>query len=62
MGWGWGGGQVELTGEVTPDMRSLLAADIIICTPEKWDGISRNWHNRAYAQKVAGFVCMFVRA
>lgn len=37
---------VELTGDVTPDMRALLAADIIICTPEKWDGISRNWQNR----------------
>eukprot|EP00897_Mesotaenium_endlicherianum_P001872 jgi/Mesen1/1712/ME000138S00568 len=43
---------VELTGDFTPDLRALLAADIIIATPEKWDGISRNWHNRTYAQKV----------
>lgn len=33
-------------------MRALLAADIIICTPEKWDGISRNWQSRSYVQCV----------
>ncbi len=33
-------------------MRALLAADVIICTPEKWDGISRNWQSRAYVQRV----------
>ena len=43
---------VELTGDFTPDLRALLSADIIICTPEKWDGISRNWQNRSYVQKV----------
>ena len=56
----WGSGlckrlnkkMVELTGDYTPDLRALLAADIIICTPEKWDGISRNWQNRSYVQKV----------
>jgi activating signal cointegrator complex subunit 3 len=34
---------VELTGDYTPDLRALLSADIIVATPEKWDGISRNW-------------------
>uniref|UniRef100_A0A061RFI5 Sec63-domain-containing protein n=1 Tax=Tetraselmis sp. GSL018 TaxID=582737 RepID=A0A061RFI5_9CHLO len=43
---------VELTGEYTPDIRALLAADLIICTPEKWDGISRNWQSRGYVKKV----------
>ncbi|KAL6580046.1 activating signal cointegrator 1 complex subunit [Orobanche minor] len=43
---------VELTGEYTPDLAALLAADIIISTPEKWDGISRNWHTRGYVTKV----------
>eukprot|EP00899_Mesostigma_viride_P021111 jgi/Mesvir1/29000/Mv17769-RA.1 len=43
---------VELTGDVTPDLRALLASDIIVCTPEKWDGISRNWRSRDYVQKV----------
>ena len=32
--------------------RALLAADIIICTPEKWDGISRSWQVRRYVQGV----------
>lgn len=43
---------VELTGDFTPDMRALLAADVIIATPEKWDGITRSWASRAYARKV----------
>jgi replicative superfamily II helicase len=44
---------VVTTGDYTPDMRALLGADVIICTPEKWDGISRSWQNRAYVMKVA---------
>ncbi|KAH6801139.1 U5 small nuclear ribonucleoprotein helicase [Perilla frutescens var. hirtella] len=43
---------VELTGEYTPNLTALLSADIIISTPEKWDGISRNWHTRSYVKKV----------
>ncbi|GMH17017.1 hypothetical protein Nepgr_018858 [Nepenthes gracilis] len=43
---------VEMTGDYTPDLMALLSADIIICTPEKWDGISRNWHARSYVKKV----------
>ncbi|XP_078430191.1 U5 small nuclear ribonucleoprotein helicase isoform X2 [Wolffia australiana] len=43
---------VEMTGDITPDLLALLSADIIICTPEKWDGISRSWKNRAYVTKV----------
>lgn len=43
---------VELTGDFTPDLKALLSADIIISTPEKWDGISRNWHTRSYVTKV----------
>lgn len=34
---------VELTGDVTPDARAIAAADLIITTPEKWDGISRRF-------------------
>uniref|UniRef100_A0A8C5WDJ5 Activating signal cointegrator 1 complex subunit 3 n=1 Tax=Leptobrachium leishanense TaxID=445787 RepID=A0A8C5WDJ5_9ANUR len=44
---------VELTGDVTPDMRAIAEADLIVTTPEKWDGISRSWQNRSYVQKVA---------
>ncbi|XP_052179855.1 DExH-box ATP-dependent RNA helicase DExH14 isoform X1 [Diospyros lotus] len=43
---------VEMTGDYTPDLMALLSADIIISTPEKWDGISRNWHSRSYVKKV----------
>ncbi|CAG8549453.1 12440_t:CDS:10, partial [Cetraspora pellucida] len=44
---------VELTGDVTPDLRSIEKADIIITTPEKWDGISRSWQHRNYVQAVS---------
>lgn len=44
--------QVEMTGDYTPDLMALLSADVIVSTPEKWDGISRNWHSRSYVTKV----------
>ena len=43
---------IELTGDFTPDLETLLKSDILITTPEKWDGISRNWHHRSYVKKV----------
>jgi len=44
---------VELTGDITPDLQTVRNADIIITTPEKWDGISRNWRTRSYVQQVS---------
>ncbi|XP_078001399.1 activating signal cointegrator 1 complex subunit 3-like [Glandiceps talaboti] len=44
---------IELTGDVTPDIRAISAADIIVTTPEKWDGISRSWQNRSYVKEVS---------
>jgi len=44
---------VELTGDVTPDLRSIQEADIIITTPEKWDGVSRSWQSREYVKAVS---------
>jgi antiviral helicase SLH1 len=44
---------VELTGDNTPDTRTIRNADIIITTPEKWDGISRSWQTRGYVQQVS---------
>ncbi|KAJ1749940.1 activating signal cointegrator 1 complex subunit 3 [Coemansia sp. RSA 1821] len=44
---------VELTGDVTPDPQTIRKADIIITTPEKWDGVSRAWHAREYVQQVS---------
>ncbi|KAK2737824.1 hypothetical protein FQN57_007382 [Myotisia sp. PD_48] len=43
---------VELTGDNTPDTRTIRNADIIITTPEKWDGISRSWQTRGYVRQV----------
>lgn len=43
---------VEMTGDFTPDIRALKRADIVITTPEKWDGVSRSWKKRGYVQKV----------
>ncbi|EFC37605.1 dead box RNA helicase [Naegleria gruberi] len=48
---------VELTGDFTPDVKLLKEADIVITTPEKWDGISRNWQNRSYVRDV-GLIVM----
>ena len=44
---------VELTGDNTPDTRTIRDADIIITTPEKWDGISRSWKTRSYVKQVS---------
>mmetsp|Transcript_111444 Transcript_111444/g.322204 ORF Transcript_111444/g.322204 Transcript_111444/m.322204 type:complete len:1102 (+) Transcript_111444:1-3306(+) len=43
---------VELTGDFTPDVDALERADIVVTTPEKWDGISRHWQHRAYVRQV----------
>jgi activating signal cointegrator complex subunit 3 len=43
---------LELTGESTPGLQELRAADILIVTPEKWDSISRGWSKRDYVKKV----------
>jgi activating signal cointegrator complex subunit 3 len=48
---------VELTGDFTPDIRLLKNADIVVTTPEKWDGISRNWQERGYVRDV-GLIIM----
>jgi len=42
---------VELTGD-TSDMSNVDRADVIITTPEKWDGVSRAWASRKYVQHV----------
>jgi len=43
---------VELTGDFTPDIDALNNASILVTTPEKWDGISRNWQHRGYVREV----------
>ncbi|XP_076287780.1 activating signal cointegrator 1 complex subunit obelus [Lasioglossum baleicum] len=44
---------VELTGDVTPDIKVIANANVIVTTPEKWDGISRSWQTRSYVKNVA---------
>jgi antiviral helicase SLH1 len=44
---------VELTGDFTPDTRLIRDSNIIIATPEKWDGVSRNWQQRDYVRQVS---------
>lgn len=44
---------VELTGDSLPDAREVREADIIVTTPEKFDGISRNWQTRKFVQEVS---------
>lgn len=49
-------GVVELTGEETPSHPALQKAQIIVTTPEKWDGISRGWQFREYVQQVSAVI------
>lgn len=44
---------VELTGDVNPDINAISSSDIIVTTPEKWDGISRSWQTRNYVLDVS---------
>ncbi|EMG46561.1 SLH1 RQC trigger complex helicase SLH1 [Candida maltosa Xu316] len=44
---------VELTGDSLPTIKEVKDADIIITTPEKFDGISRNWQTRKFVQEVS---------
>ncbi|KAH3668467.1 hypothetical protein OGAPHI_002221 [Ogataea philodendri] len=44
---------VEMTGDSLPEAREVRDADIIITTPEKFDGISRNWQTRKFVQDVS---------
>ncbi len=43
---------VELTGDTTPDALALSTAHVLITTPEKWDGVTRNWKTRSYVRRV----------
>jgi antiviral helicase SLH1 len=40
-------------GDNTPDTRTIKDADVIVTTPEKWDGISRSWQTRGYVRQVS---------
>ncbi len=38
---------------MSPDAGLLRRADVIVTTPEKWDGVSRSWRQRAYVRQIA---------
>lgn len=38
---------LELSGDTRHDRRALDSADVLVCTPEKWDLISRGWRGNA---------------
>jgi len=42
----------EFTGEHSPDPGVLNRAQLILTTPEKWDGVSRGWRQRPYVRRV----------
>ena len=39
LGWS----VLELSGDTNHDSRALNKADVLVCTPEKWDLITRGW-------------------
>lgn len=43
---------IEMTGDVTPNSQEISSSNIIVTTPEKWDGISRGWQNRNFIREV----------
>ncbi|KAI8847431.1 Sec63 Brl domain-containing protein [Chytridium lagenaria] len=43
---------LKSSGDVTPDIETIKAADIIITTPEKWDGISRSWQSKVIVSRM----------
>lgn len=38
---------LELSGDTHHDQNTLEKADILVCTPEKWDLLSRGWRGRS---------------
>lgn len=43
---------LALTGETSQDLRLLEKADVVVCTPQQWDLLSRRWKQRKNVQNV----------
>ncbi|GAA6043916.1 hypothetical protein JCM8097_004108 [Rhodosporidiobolus ruineniae] len=43
---------VALTGETSADIRLLEKGDLIVCTPQQWDLLSRRWKQRKNVQTI----------
>ncbi|KAF8707564.1 Sec63 protein, partial [Rhizoctonia solani] len=48
---------VSLTGETSADLRQLELGDVIVCTPEQWDVLSRRWRQRKNVQNIDLLIC-----
>jgi pre-mRNA-splicing helicase BRR2 len=57
FGRGLGKAVVELTGELTSDLKLIERAHIVISTPSQWDAISRRWKKRRIVQDVRLYIC-----
>mmetsp|Transcript_15719 Transcript_15719/g.29656 ORF Transcript_15719/g.29656 Transcript_15719/m.29656 type:complete len:2127 (-) Transcript_15719:145-6525(-) len=47
---------LELSGDTHHDRKSLQEADVLVCTPEKWDLVSRGWRGRNGSVRSKDFV------
>lgn len=45
---------LELSGETSHDLSHIQRADILICTPEKWDLVSRGWCTPSTSSEFVG--------
>lgn len=45
---------VELTGDSEEPQTQIdfRKADVFVCTPEKWDGVSRQWRGRSFVRRI----------
>ena len=51
---------IELTGDTQHDHTTIQHSDIIITTPEKFDGITRNWNTRRWIQSIGLIVIVYI--
>ncbi len=52
-----GGKEINaLTGDTSSDLRLLEMADVVVCTPEQWDVLSRRWRQRKNVQTVGLYI------
>ncbi|KAI3844843.1 hypothetical protein MKX03_004564 [Papaver bracteatum] len=56
FGKGLGLRVVELTGEISTDLKLLEKGQVVISTPEKWDSLTRSWKHCKHIQQVSLFV------
>ena len=47
---------VMLTGKSQTDLKLLKQAHVVICTPEQWDSLSRQWRKRADVRNISLFL------